>query len=116
MIHIYVGNRDETSLPYAIPKTMLCNRFQYFNKALSPNFSESKSGILHFPDDNKDGWSVLVYFLLHSHVPRFNGTLEPNDEHPDYAMALANAYVLADKYKLTTFQNEVMRAFIRSLR
>lgn len=110
-IKIYIGERTPESTPHVVPKTVLCNKFRYFEKALSPNFKEGQNGILHFPDDNEDAWNLLLYYLFHDRVPRVKDVFIAGTMY----LPLAHAYVLGDKYGLTTFQNEVVRAFMVAL-
>lgn len=89
---------------------MLSDSSRYFEKALSKDFIEGQTGILHFPEDHEPAWQILLYFIFRHKVVEFvedsigfSSWESPSD--------LAHTYVLADKYELPACQNAIVRAF-----
>jgi len=90
-----------------VQKDVLCDGSKYFRQALNGPFREGKSGILNFPEDSKEPWGLLLYYLHYYQMPG-RGEEETQDS---YLLSLANAYLLGDKYGLAGFQNRIIDEF-----
>lgn len=112
-IKIYVGDKTSGSIPSVVPKPVLC-RYRYFRNALSPPFVESQTGVLHFPEDTEDAWSVLLYYFFRNQVcwPEMRETTLCSRIN---LMTFTRAYVLADKYELPALQNKISKVMMRGL-
>lgn len=109
-IEVYIGARTADSVPYTVPKNILC-RHRYFRNALSPPFSEGQTRILHFPEYDENRWEVLIYYFFSDRVEW--SEMEETSLHSDVdLLTLTNAHVLADKYGLPALQNKIAKAMM----
>lgn len=92
---------------------MLC-KYRYFRTALSLPFVEGQTGILHFPEDTDESWSILIYWLFKGKV-EWSEMEDGNVRAEENLLNLTRAYVLGDKYGLPKFQNQIARAMMRGV-
>jgi hypothetical protein len=99
----------EDQLPCLIPKDMLCEKSEFFAKALAEGrFKESLEGVIHLPEDDSRAFAAF-YYWLHTGEVRFEGlwtglkagTLDLN-EHVRECIAI---WVFGDKYHVPVLQN-----------
>jgi len=111
MIHIHIGVADDPN-PYVVPKEVLCRHIQYFRSALSLNFIEGQTGVLRFPEDNKEAWSLLLYYIFQDRVQPWDGDII-KVKYDTYVLTLVHAYELGDKYSVGRFQNKIMDCMLQ---
>ena len=110
-VEIYIGERVESSQPYVFDKDHLTVASHYFEAILSPRFIEGRHGEIHFPEDNERAWAIFAYFLSQGCIERSNASA--NDRMiGDYFTGLCEAYIIADKYGMTKFDEAVLRTFV----
>jgi len=108
LIEIYIGPRTENNPPLFVQKDVLCNRSRYFRQALNRPFREGEEGTLNFPEDSKEPWEALLYYL---HYEQFLPGRDDDQSHDSYLLSLAHAYLLGDKYGLASFQNRIIHEY-----
>jgi len=106
MMHIHVGVADDPN-PYVVPKEVLCRHIQCFRSALSSNFIEGQTGVLRFPEDSKEAWSLLLYYVFQDRIPPWDDDAIKM-KHDTYVLTLVYVYELGDKYGVGRFQNKIM--------
>lgn len=114
-IKIYIGERTPESTPYVVPKAILC-KHKYFEKALSPQFAEGQTGVLHFPEDEQRAWPVVIYYLFFNDVEWSHDGSEDYERSDRDLISLAHAFLLADKYGIPALQNKIADAVIEGFK
>ncbi|TKA75981.1 hypothetical protein B0A55_03258 [Friedmanniomyces simplex] len=98
LIDVYVGEITPDTKPFRVQQVLLEQLSDYFSSALRADaFVEGERGRLHFPEDDA--------------VPRWT---EIDGAKMDTEMLLVNCWVLGDKYRIHTFQDEVMLGMLMS--
>lgn len=60
---------------------------------------------MRFPEDLKDAWELLLYWLFTGHVPH---KVRDQADQTVSSLCLVNCYVLADRLIIPSLQNEIM--------
>lgn len=117
LVTLYVGaNRKKVS----IHKKLICNKFDFFDKAFNGGFKEG-SGIMELPEDDEDAISHLVSWLYTEELLRPEFDELPNREvYPAEITPIARVkqlvslVVLADKLCNHEFMNKLMDVIVKA--
>jgi hypothetical protein len=89
MVHVYVGPDRKL---FIFPETLLCDRFEFFKSAFQSGFRESMEKAIDLPEDDP---VAFAYVIDHAFQEETRMTKKVAVE--EVQLALAKAYVLADK-------------------
>lgn len=88
IVTLYVGKKRQ-KIP--VHKKLICDRCEYFSKAIGGNFSEAEKGEMYLPEDQPEAVSSLVDYL-------YRGALPTGDPKEDSGYRkLPELYFLAEK-------------------
>ena len=108
MIEVYIG---EQSAPLKVQESVLTNISDFFTKAIKNQHLDDSEGILHFPEDDIDGWSTLLFRKSKGRLPSIIFPKEVNERQEH----LVRLLVLGDKYGVDAFQDLVMLELLLAL-
>ncbi|EKD17298.1 hypothetical protein MBM_04875 [Drepanopeziza brunnea f. sp. 'multigermtubi' MB_m1] len=108
IVTIYVGPKRK---PFVLHKKLLCDRSEFFSKALNGGFKESAEGIMYLPEDDADVFEVTNMFIYQDALPAF-----PSDKYPATAagtrtfinVVLFQQFAFASKICFDYLANRVM--------
>ncbi|KAF7187538.1 hypothetical protein HII31_11162 [Pseudocercospora fuligena] len=108
LIKLYVADDDE---PYLIPESRLNQASEYFASAIKhEKWGAAQDGKLNFPDDDRDAFELLVFFIVEGSLPNFESlSLVATQK------LLIETWAVADKYLMRDLQDLLMVAFLYPL-
>lgn len=108
LISIYVGAVPK---PLMMPKSILERSSQYFVKALKhSHLGTGETNTLRFPEDDLDGWTVVLYWMVNREVPG-----EPIEPKASVYRVLIACWIMGDRYDMPAFQDVVMMELLNRL-
>ncbi|EME78881.1 uncharacterized protein MYCFIDRAFT_83776 [Pseudocercospora fijiensis CIRAD86] len=112
-IKLFLGkNNDEL---YLVPESRLKQTSEYFANAIKhESWGPDNIGKLHFPDDGKDAFELLIHFIVNGSMPVFN-LYKSRDENSALQKTLIDSWVMADKYLIHDFQDQVMLKLLETV-
>jgi hypothetical protein len=113
MVIIKVGPEEKM---FMVHKKLLCDRSDFFLKAISNGFEEGRTGIISFPEDTEEAFNKFLTWLYTGNIalPSFptTGNLRRSFEQADVVNEhLIPAIVLGDKLCANEFMNKAMDSF-----
>ncbi|KXT03332.1 hypothetical protein AC578_4007 [Pseudocercospora eumusae] len=102
LVKLYVGKNND--IPYLIPESRLKQASEYFTSAIKhERWGSDNIGKLHFPDDDKRTFEILIYFIVNGSLPEF-------DRKDKIAMQklMIDSWLMADQYLMHDFQDQLM--------
>lgn len=111
---------DNIDTPFLVQKALLCNASEYFTKALSNGFKETKSCTLKLPDCHVDTFQLFLYWLCNYQLPDVRefseslpaGSEEKNSYITTQQLQLVRLWSFAERFLLPKLQNETMRTLL----
>jgi hypothetical protein len=97
IVTLYVG---PTRKKFIVHKNLICDSSDFFKKAFTGNFVESKEGTINLSEDDPDVISIFIHWLYTAVVPLGNAE--------DYLHNLYELYFFADKVCLTVLKDATM--------
>ncbi|KAL9620208.1 MAG: hypothetical protein Q9160_005217 [Pyrenula sp. 1 TL-2023] len=88
---VFVGEKRKK---ICIHKALICEKSEFFERALNGQFEEAKSNEVYFPDDDPMAFELLVYRLYRGKLPDDANAITGISEFP---VAYVHYYVLVDK-------------------
>lgn len=110
MVNIFVGTPEPAETTFTIPASVLVNASDYFTDKITALQQTSAANTikLTFPDDDKEAWEILLYFLYNGEVPDIDppGAVLAHNRKADYKFV--KAWVLGERYQLPDLQDNCM--------
>lgn len=108
IIEVIVG--DEKHVTFGVHENVICAASQFFKKAMSGDWSESKSRSVRLANEEPEVFHLYMQWLYRDTLPVRNDSpgLEGNAEY----LQLAKAYVLGDLLQDGNFKDAVLDAMI----
>lgn len=110
LVQIYVGqdasSNNAITQPYLVQETLLHGLSEYFVAATKhEHLGSGGAGVLRFPEDDKDAWELLLYWLFTKQIPH---KVRGQAEETVSSLCLVNCWILADRYIIPKLQNAIM--------
>ncbi|KXS93449.1 hypothetical protein AC579_6334 [Pseudocercospora musae] len=110
LVKLFVGKDNDE--PYLIPQSRLKEASEYFVSAIKhEGWGRDNVGKLHFPDEEKDVFEILIYFIVNGSPPAFTD----QDEQLVMQKLLISCWVTADQYLIRDLQDQLMIKLLETL-
>lgn len=116
-IEIVVGQEPGTT--YILRKDLLAQQSDYFDRALKSGFAEAGSGTFNLPDCDNDVMKLLLYWLEEKTLDALLSwsKLKKDNVNDQFSADLfIRSWVFADRYLMSAFKREVLRALLETIR
>ncbi|PSN64734.1 hypothetical protein BS50DRAFT_529203 [Corynespora cassiicola Philippines] len=112
-IKIIVGDGDDQS-EFFVHQGIICDRSEFFRRALNGNWAESTDRVVRLPEDNPSIFSLYHGFLYTKSLPilpeRISNDEKESEAIAEQYLALCELYVLAEKLVDSMFKADVLDA------
>jgi hypothetical protein len=103
LVHVYL---DPDRKLFTFPEALLCDEFKFFKAAFQGSFRESVEKTIDLPEDDPAAFSYIIDCALAG-----GSDMPQKVEVKDVQLALAKAYILADKLGRSDFQDEIRQEY-----